>query len=134
MRACPPSAPWRPRARGARVAAACRGCHRIVIFAARMDDTRMNDATATAADFRQRLDGVAADIESLLDRLLGPAPLAEELARPRRLMDSMRYASLGGGKRLRPFLVVETAALFDAPRERALMAGAALECVHCYSL
>ena len=39
-----------------------------------------------------------------------------------------------GGKRLRPFLVVETAALFKAPRERALMAGAALEFVHCYSL
>ena len=49
-------------------------------------------------------------------------------------MDAMRYVSLGGGKRLRPFLVVETAALFDAPREHALMAGAALECVHCYSL
>jgi farnesyl diphosphate synthase len=49
-------------------------------------------------------------------------------------MESMRYASLGGGKRLRPFLVVETAALFGVPRERALMAGAALECVHCYSL
>ena len=49
-------------------------------------------------------------------------------------MDAMRYVSLGGGKRLRPFLVVETAALFDAPRERALMAGAALEFVHCYSL
>jgi farnesyl diphosphate synthase len=46
----------------------------------------------------------------------------------------MRYASLGGGKRFRPFLVVESAALFAAPRERALMAGAALECVHCYSL
>ena len=43
-------------------------------------------------------------------------------------------SSLGGGKRLRPFLVVETAALFKAPRERALMAGAALEFVHCYSL
>jgi farnesyl diphosphate synthase len=46
----------------------------------------------------------------------------------------MRYASLGGGKRLRPFLVVETASLFGVPRERALMVGAALECVHCYSL
>ena len=46
----------------------------------------------------------------------------------------MRYASLGGGKRLRPFLVVESAALFEVPRENALMAGAALECVHCYSL
>src|SRR5947207_10461385 len=46
----------------------------------------------------------------------------------------MRYASLGAGKRFRPFLVVETAALFGVPREHALMAGAALECVHCYSL
>ena len=46
----------------------------------------------------------------------------------------MRYSSLGGGKRFRPFLVVESAALFDVPRQHALMAGAALECVHCYSL
>jgi farnesyl diphosphate synthase len=46
----------------------------------------------------------------------------------------MRYASLGAGKRFRPFLVVESAALFGVPREQALMAGAALECVHCYSL
>ena len=46
----------------------------------------------------------------------------------------MRYSSLGGGKRFRPFLVVESAALFEVPRPQALMAGAALECVHCYSL
>jgi farnesyl diphosphate synthase len=46
----------------------------------------------------------------------------------------MRYASLGGGKRLRPFLVVESAALFGAPRRQAMMVAAALECVHCYSL
>src|SRR5262249_51706895 len=46
----------------------------------------------------------------------------------------MRYASLGAGKRIRPFMVVETAALFAVPRAHALMAGAALECVHCYSL
>ncbi len=94
----------------------------------------MNDVTDAGAVFRQRLDGVAADIERVLERLLDDAPLGEERARPRRLMDSMRYASLAGGKRLRPFLVVETAALFKAPRERALMAGAALEFVHCYSL
>jgi len=94
----------------------------------------MNDVTEAAATFRQRLDRVAADIERLLERLLDTVPLADERARPQRLMDAMRYASLGGGKRLRPFLVVETAALFKAPRERALMAGAALEFVHCYSL
>ena len=46
----------------------------------------------------------------------------------------MRYGSLGGGKRLRPFLVAESAALFGVPEARALMAGAALECIHCYSL
>ena len=46
----------------------------------------------------------------------------------------MRYTSLGGGKRLRPFLTVETAALFGVTREQALMAGAAIELVHCYSL
>ncbi len=46
----------------------------------------------------------------------------------------MRYAALGPGKRLRPFLVVESAALFDVPRARALHTAAALECVHCYSL
>ena len=46
----------------------------------------------------------------------------------------MRHALLGGGKRLRPFLLVETAALFGAARSGALLAGAALECLHGYSL
>src|SRR5439155_16671836 len=92
------------------------------------------DVTDATATFRQRLDGVAADTERLLERLLDPTALAGERGRPQRLMEAMRYVSLGGGKRLRPFLVVETAALFRAPRERALMAGAALEFVHCYSL
>jgi farnesyl diphosphate synthase len=46
----------------------------------------------------------------------------------------MRYAALGGGKRFRPFLVVETAALFGVPLARALDVAAAVECVHCYSL
>ena len=46
----------------------------------------------------------------------------------------MRYSSLNGGKRLRPFLVVESAAVFGIGREAGLLAGAALECIHCYSL
>jgi farnesyl diphosphate synthase len=46
----------------------------------------------------------------------------------------MRYATLGGGKRLRPFLLIESAGLFGVTEEAALDAGAALECVHCYSL
>ncbi len=70
----------------------------------------------------------------MLDRLLGAAPAPGEIARPQRLLAAMRHAVLGGGKRLRPFLLVETAALFGAARSGALLAGAALECVHCYSL
>ena len=84
--------------------------------------------------FQERLARVAHDIEALLDRLLAPSAVDGEHVRPFRLLEAMRYSSLGGGKRLRPFLVVESAALFDVPRERSLMAGAALECVHCYSL
>jgi farnesyl diphosphate synthase len=89
---------------------------------------------AKNSPFLARLDAAAADTEALLDRLLAATPAAGELSRPARLLDAMRYASLGGGKRFRPFLVVESAALFAVPRANALMAGAALECVHCYSL
>jgi farnesyl diphosphate synthase len=84
--------------------------------------------------FLQHLDAAAKEIESVLEKLLSTAPLEGELSRPARLIEAMRYSSLGGGKRFRPFLVVESAALFEVPRSRALMAGAALECVHCYSL
>src|ERR1700677_4999903 len=84
--------------------------------------------------FLQRLDTAAKEIESVLEKLLSAAPVEGELSRPARLIEAMRYSSLGGGKRFRPFLVVECAALFDVPRPQALMAGAALECVHCYSL
>ncbi len=84
--------------------------------------------------FLSRLTSVAADTETLLERLLGSAPLEAEWHRPARLLAAVRYASLGGGKRFRPFLVVESAALFGVDRAQALMTGAALECVHCYSL
>ena len=85
-------------------------------------------------DFAKRLDATAADTETLLERLLSDATLPGEIARPHRLIEAMRYSSLNGGKRLRPFLAVESAAVFGVPREGALMAGAALECIHCYSL
>jgi len=86
------------------------------------------------SDFAKRLDKTADDTEALLGRLLADDILPDEIARPKRLMDAMRYSSLNGGKRLRPFLVVESAAVFGVPREAALLAGAALECIHCYSL
>ena len=88
----------------------------------------------TQAAFQDRLGQVAEETEALLDRLLASTPVDGERARPARLLDAMRYVGLGGGKRFRPFLVVECAALLDVARENSLMAAAALECVHCYSL
>jgi farnesyl diphosphate synthase len=85
-------------------------------------------------DFAKRLDRTAEDTEALLGVLLSDALLPDEIARPKRLIEAMRYSSLGGGKRLRPFLVVESSAVFGVPRDAALLAGAALECIHCYSL
>src|SRR6516225_4991609 len=85
-------------------------------------------------DFARQLDRTAEDTEALLGMLLSDAPLPDEIARPGRLIEAMRYSSLGGVKRLRPFLVVESSAVFGVPREAALLAGAALECIHCYSL
>lgn len=86
------------------------------------------------AEFPTRLASVATEIEVLLKKLLDDAPLEGEVSRPRRLAAAMRHAALDGGKRLRPFLLVETASIFNAPHAGVLMAGAALELVHCYSL
>src|SRR3979411_1990753 len=90
--------------------------------------------SAAATDFAKRLDQTAEDTEALLGVLLSDALLPDEIARPKRLIEAMRYSSLAGGKRLRPFLVVESSAVFGVPRDAALLAGAALECIHCYSL
>ena len=90
--------------------------------------------TGTALDFAKRLDKTAEETEALLGQLLADQLETDEITRPKRLMDAMRYSTLGGGKRLRPFLVVESAAVFGVPRDSALLAGSALECIHCYSL
>jgi farnesyl diphosphate synthase len=90
--------------------------------------------TGTALDFAKRLDKTAEETEALLGQLLADQLETDEITRPKRLMDAMRYSTLGGGKRLRPFLVVESAAVLGVPRSSALLVGAALECIHCYSL
>jgi farnesyl diphosphate synthase len=87
-----------------------------------------------AAEFSTRLADCAARTEAMLDRVLGAAALSGEIARPKRLIDAMRYATLGGGKRLRPFLLMESARMFGAEEAGIVRAGAALELVHCYSL
>ena len=84
---------------------------------------------ADTPDFGLALGDAAAAVTAELDRLLAP------VAGPQgRVLEAMRYASLGGGKRLRPFLVLESARLFGVPEASALRTGAALEMVHCYSL
>src|SRR5215217_959021 len=84
--------------------------------------------------FEAALIARAVPLEALLRRLLDGRTLSGEVARPERLMAAMRHGVLNGGKRLRPFLVMESAALFSADGEAALRVAAALECVHCYSL
>jgi farnesyl diphosphate synthase len=91
--------------------------------------------TAVPTDeFSRRLTAIANDTERALEALLASATLPGEIARPPRLVAAMRHAALGGGKRLRPFLVVESAMLAGAAGQGPLLAGCALECLHCYSL
>jgi farnesyl diphosphate synthase len=72
---------------------------------------------------------IAADIDSAFDLLL-PVPTDKRA----RLYEAMRYAAIGGGKRMRPLLVVAGCGLFNVDRARALRAGLAVECIHVYSL
>ena len=89
---------------------------------------------ADNSEFQERLTLVAEATERMLERLLSNTLLPGEIARPARFMEAMRYASLAGGKRLRPFLMVETARLFGADGDGVLRAACALEMIHCYSL
>jgi farnesyl diphosphate synthase len=82
--------------------------------------------------FNRRLHDCASLIDRRLDEWL--TNTVRDPFIPDRLNNAMRYAVLGGGKRLRPFLVLESARLCGLADEAALNAGAALECVHCYSL
>ena len=89
---------------------------------------------ASHADLDARLAQNAAAVETLLESLLSETPAAGEILRPPRLVAAMRHGALAGGKRLRPFLTVETARLLGVPSAQALRAGAAVELLHCYSL
>ena len=71
----------------------------------------------------------AAEIHAEIDRLL-PVPNTAE----KRVVEAMRYSALAGGKRLRPFLVLQSAQLFGVEKQKALRVAAALEMLHTYSL
>ncbi len=80
-------------------------------------------------DFATALKETAAATEASLEALL-PQPAGAEA----RLFEAMRYAVLGGGKRLRPLLVLASAELFSVAQRAAERVAAAIELVHCYSL
>ena len=79
--------------------------------------------------FERPLARIAADIDGLFDEVL---PVPEDASAP--LFEAMRYAAIGGGKRLRPLLACASADLFSVPREMSLRVGLAVECIHVHSL
>jgi farnesyl diphosphate synthase len=87
------------------------------------------DPTACFPRLKAELSAAAREVEAVLDALL-PRPSG----RHARVQEAMRYAVFAGGKRLRPFLALQSAALFGAERSQALRVAAAVESLHTYSL
>jgi farnesyl diphosphate synthase len=88
-----------------------------------------DDFWSQSVAFEEALAEAARLTDSLLERLLVVPPDLEA-----RVYEAMRYAALGPGKRLRPFLVLAGARLFSVAQQRALQVAAAIEMVHAYSL
>jgi farnesyl diphosphate synthase len=84
------------------------------------------DATPKLQD---AMDDVSAAVNRTIERLLPQTELAESV-----LFDAMRHGTLAGGKRMRPFLAIQSAFLFNVDSSRARRVAAAIEFVHCYSL
>ena len=78
---------------------------------------------------QEEMDTISEAINKTISRLLPETDLAEN-----HIFEAMRHGTLNGGKRLRPFLVMQSAALFNVDPSRARRVAAALEFVHCYSL
>jgi len=82
-------------------------------------DTLLSDALAR----------IAREVDAAFDHLL-PVPDDARAS----LFEAMRYAAIGGGKRIRPLLLVATAEMFGVDRDAAVRAGTAIEAIHVYSL
>lgn len=91
----------------------------------------MSDSIISAA--KAELPGAIAASAKLVDSALD-AVLPQPAGRQARVQEAMRYAIMAGGKRLRPFLVLHSARLFEVDDARALRVGAAIEALHTYSL
>jgi farnesyl diphosphate synthase len=84
---------------------------------------------SVSPDLAAAMADAAKAVGEVLARILPESDFPEQ-----KLFDAMRYGVLGGGKRLRPFLVLSAADIFGVSDDCALRAAAAVECVHCYSL
>jgi farnesyl diphosphate synthase len=91
-----------------------------------LSDTRSDQSVP---GLRQAMDFAARGVELTLEQVL-PKPHGLH----GRIHEAMRYATFAGGKRLRPFLVLESAKLFDVTGAPALRTAAAIEVLHTYSL
>lgn len=78
---------------------------------------------------RPALVRIREEIDASFDALLSLAGDPRD-----RLIEAMRYAAIGGGKRVRPLLLAATAAMYGVDREAAIRAGTAIEAIHVYSL
>jgi farnesyl diphosphate synthase len=85
-----------------------------------------DDGQGLLADALARIQG---DIDAKFDALLPIPPDPRS-----KLIEAMRYAVIGGGKRLRPLLVAATAEMYAVDRDAAIRTGAAVESIHAYSL
>ena len=83
--------------------------------------------------FASRLSEVALTVSAFLDEKIGETT-GDGFDWPATLRAAMRHGALNGGKRIRPFLVIETARMLGGDEKAAMYAAAALECIHCYSL
>jgi len=81
------------------------------------------------SELLEEMKEIAEAVNNELDKLL-PVPNTPE----GRLVEAMRYSAISNGKKMRPFLLIKSAALFDIPRSASIRLAAALEMVHIYSL
>jgi farnesyl diphosphate synthase len=86
-------------------------------------------APAPLDSLRAALKRTASEVDKTLDEVL-PRPIGPHA----RVVEAMRYAVFAGGKRIRPFLTVASAGLFDIPQGYSLRVAAAIEALHTYSL
>ncbi|QQN74121.1 polyprenyl synthetase family protein [Croceicoccus sp. YJ47] len=92
-----------------------------------------DDGPARVTDISNSLAGaltrIAGEVDACFDAML---PVPDDARK--RLIEAMRYAAIGGGKRVRPLLCVAVAEMFGVPRDVAVRVGCAIEAIHAYSL